>query len=160
MVSRISEAEFDRLEKIINDECHKVIKVKGVHYHRSDDVLRNFKAIAARKKRLTKYDIWDVYFTKHIDAITNAIEDNPDDPAAVAANLRGNIIDGINYLKFLAVSMYEEGHEPFGALEESEARHDFVGFRGRPVAHKENCAFCGTVDTQEKLAFAVNSCDC
>jgi hypothetical protein len=61
----------------------------------SEDVLANFKSVAARVGISTE-QAWAIYFLKHIDAITS-IMTRPDLPVAEAAE--GRFADAINYLR-------------------------------------------------------------
>ncbi len=55
----------------------KIINNKGAEYQTNEDVLSNFKSNAS-ELNLTKYQIWSVYFTKHVKSIISKIKDNPE----------------------------------------------------------------------------------
>lgn len=94
----------------------KIINNKGVEYQTNDDVLSNFKSNAEELK-LTKYQIWSVYFTKHIKSIISKIRDNPVNPNKNHKNeiepLKSRIIDAIAYLLFLYAMISEDTPEEF-----------------------------------------------
>lgn len=82
---------------------------KGKAYSGDVDVFANFKR-NAEKAGLTKYQIWLVYFNKHIDAITNSIKDNPDNPVDETESMQGRIDDAINYLELLEGMLEEDNN--------------------------------------------------
>ena len=62
---------------IFNDlfaDMTKLTTTKGHDYSGDKDVLDNFKR-NANNLGLTAYQVWSVYFNKHIDAINTAIKD-------------------------------------------------------------------------------------
>ncbi len=69
----------------------------------SNDVHKNFKSIAERIG-ITPFQVWLVYFLKHVDAITTALS-RRDAPAAEP--LQGRFADAVNYLK-LGWTLYVE----------------------------------------------------
>lgn len=84
----------------------KLLTEKGGAYAGQGDALSNFKRNAERLG-LTKYQIWAVYFNKHIDSINNAIQDSPNAPVDKTEGLRGRINDAITYLTILECLLQE-----------------------------------------------------
>lgn len=80
---------------------------KGAAYSSADDCLSNFKRNAERLS-LTKYQIWAVYFMKHIDAILNAISANPVAPEERSEGMCGRIMDARVYLELLYCMLHED----------------------------------------------------
>lgn len=83
-------------------ECQSVMGTKEVDYASREDTMANFKR-NAEHLGLTKYQVWAVYFGKHIDSINNAVKYHPENPQTETKSepLRGRIIDAINYLTIL-----------------------------------------------------------
>lgn len=96
MTAQTRDAIFADLDEICRNMCQN----KSADYAGKTDVLANFKRNAARLG-MSPYQIWAVYFNKHIDSINNAIAANPSAPACVTEPLKGRIIDAIVYLKLL-----------------------------------------------------------
>jgi hypothetical protein len=101
---------FDALQ---NEEL-KILSSKGVDYAGDEDALRNFK-INAERLGLSKYQVWEVYAMKHIDAILTSIRRNPNAPTRQAETLYGSILDGRNYLGLLACLLAEDDAKEEGA---------------------------------------------
>jgi len=80
---------------------------KGKDYSSKEDSLANFKRNAERLG-LTKYQVWLVYFNKHIDAINNSIRYNPDAPEVSSEPLEERIIDAITYLTLFKCLLEED----------------------------------------------------
>ncbi len=80
---------------------------KGKAYAGTGDVFANFKRNAERVG-VSKYQIWLVYFNKHIDSITNAIKQQPENPVDESEGLAGRIDDAKNYLDLLAGMLEED----------------------------------------------------
>lgn len=86
-----------------------ILEGKGNAYSSKEDTLSNFKKIAS-SLNLTKYQIWSVYFNKHIDAINNAIKDYPEYPEDKTEGMKGRIFDAINYLTILYCLLHEDNN--------------------------------------------------
>lgn len=102
--------ELDERLKHVNEifeERKQVLIDKGKSYAGNGDTLANFKRNAERLG-LSKYQVWAVYFNKHIDSINNAIQDNPLTPEDKSEGLKGRIIDATNYLDILYCLLYED----------------------------------------------------
>lgn len=84
----------------------KTMVQKGESYSGNEDVLSNFRRNAERLG-LSKYQIWAVYFNKHIDSINNAILNNPNNPVDKSECLLSRITDVIAYAIILE-SLLEE----------------------------------------------------
>lgn len=90
----------DRQIKIAREifaECIKTLETKGADYASDTDALANFKRNAERLG-MSKYQVWLLYFTKHVDAIINSIKRNPNNPQVESEPIRSRVIDNINYL--------------------------------------------------------------
>ncbi len=85
----------------------KMGDTKNKSYAGQGDTLANFKR-NAEALGLTKYQIWLVYFNKHIDSVNNAIKDNPSNPVDASESLTGRIIDIIVYSAILYCLLYED----------------------------------------------------
>jgi hypothetical protein len=91
-------------------EIKSIAESKGNAYSGSEDSLDNFKR-NAKNLGLSKYQIWNVYFSKHIDSINNAIKQNPEKPVDKSEGLHGRIIDAMTYLSILECLLKEDGCE-------------------------------------------------
>jgi hypothetical protein len=91
-----------------NDECLSTMTLKGDDYAGDIDANRNFKRIA-ESLGLTKYQVWSVYFNKHIDAVNNSIKRNPERPVRKAEGLKESLKDIINYSGILLSMLVEDG---------------------------------------------------
>jgi len=91
-------------------ECLETLLKKGKDYSSSEDCLSNFKRNAERLG-LTKYQVWLVYFMKHVDSICNAVKSNPDNPQVESEPLEGRITDIINYALILEALITEDRPE-------------------------------------------------
>ena len=87
-----------------------------------EDVLRNFKHVAARMG-ITTEQAWGVYFLKHIDAVVS-IMTRPDLPVSEAPP--GRFADAVNYLKL-----------GYAILEERQGR---ASTSSQPVNHSSDTA--------------------
>jgi len=97
------------------DECMDILASKGADYSGEEDGLANFKRNAERLG-LSKYQVWLVYFMKHIDSISNSIKGTPNDPQVESEPLSERCKDGVNYLALLHCMLledaeYEEGKD-------------------------------------------------
>ena len=92
----------DKLFDLASDEIAK----KGPSYEQDGDRLSNFKNQAARLG-LEPFQIWAVYFGKHIDAINNAIRRSPSIPHDESEGFESRLIDAAAYLA-LGYELYQE----------------------------------------------------
>lgn len=100
--------EAEKRTDALFKECIKVLRSKGADYAGSggnvhDNFIRN-----AQRLGLTKYQVWALYFNKHVDAINNSIKRSPTYPQVESEPLRGRIVDAINYLVRLESMVSEE----------------------------------------------------
>jgi hypothetical protein len=82
-------------------ESLKVFMDKGIDYSGDVDSLANFK-VNAERSGVTKFQVWQIYFNKHVDAINNAIKNNPENPEVASEPLKSRIVDIVNYAALLA----------------------------------------------------------
>ena len=94
---------FDYLEA----EERKLLRSKGLDYAGENDVLSNFKNNAYRLG-LSKYQVWAVYFMKHIDAISNSIPRGAEVPMLASESWESRIMDARNYLGLLVCMLRED----------------------------------------------------
>ena len=80
---------------------------KGRAYSGDTDAFENFKRNGERLG-LSKYQVWLVYFMKHIDSITNAVKNAPNAPVDQSEGLTGRVDDAINYLNLFAGMLKED----------------------------------------------------
>lgn len=96
----------DLTEKLFA-KCIEMGNKKNKSYAGQGDTLANFKR-NAEALGLTKYQIWLVYFNKHIDSINNAIKDNPELPVDASESIEGRVIDVIVYATILHALIHED----------------------------------------------------
>jgi len=101
--------ERTQIAKNIFDEVLKISESKGKAYAGEGDSLANFKRNAERLG-LSKYQVFGVYFNKHIDSINNAISQNPDKPVDKTEGLHGRIVDAVTYLCILDALLIEDNN--------------------------------------------------
>lgn len=89
------------------DECRNLLNTKGKDYSGNNDRFLNFKHNGTRLG-MEKYQIWAVYFAKHIDAIFNAIKDNPYEPKTNSEAIETRVQDAICYLALFYGMMLED----------------------------------------------------
>jgi len=92
--------ERQRIAKDRFAKCAKLLMTKGKDYAGDQDALSNFKGIAHRLG-ISKYQVWSVYFMKHVRAIINSIKANPENPQVESEPLEERITDVINYAVLL-----------------------------------------------------------
>lgn len=101
----------NQLAEELHSSSMETQKEKGDSYAgKSGDALSNFKR-NAENLGLTKYQVWAVYFGKHVDSISNAIKHSPELPKDDSEGLRGRIIDAKNYLDILYCLLIEDGEK-------------------------------------------------
>lgn len=89
------------------DQIRGLLVSKRVDYASDADVLHNFKE-SSDANGLTKFQIWGVYFTKHVSSILGAIRQSPNRPETMTEPLEQRIDDSIAYL-ILLKGLLEEG---------------------------------------------------
>lgn len=100
---------FDRMKiaDALFEECYKTLESKGKAYSGTEDALANFKENANRLG-MTKYQVWSIYFNKHIDSINNAIKANANSPVDLSEGLHSRVIDVIDYAVILEALLEED----------------------------------------------------
>jgi hypothetical protein len=106
----------DKLQENIEQLTEKVTQMlaaKGPEYQHGENVFSNFET-NANDLGLSRYQIWSVYFSKHVKSIINAIKNNPDNPgkAKLSEEYQGRIVDAIAYLHLLNAMIEEEKSKP------------------------------------------------
>jgi hypothetical protein len=99
---------MDLIKKIFNEECVATLETKGHDYTQgSDDANKNFKTLAKRlfRRGFDAFDIWAVFFFKHIDAIETWLQDR----VVKSEPIEARIMDAINYLFILRTLMVDDG---------------------------------------------------
>jgi len=87
----------------LNNHITEMLASKGPEYQSGENVFSNFEN-NARDLGLSRYQIWSIYFNKHVKSILNAIKDNPLEPEesnTLSESLNGRIIDAVAYLTLL-----------------------------------------------------------
>lgn len=92
-------------------ECIKTFEVKGEAYASNKDSLSNFKRNAERLE-MSPFQIWAVYFNKHVDSVNNAIAQNPACPVDKSEGLESRVTDLINYAMLLKCLLIENSKVP------------------------------------------------
>ena len=102
-----NETRMGIIQRITDDE-RTIIKVKGDSYAGLGDVLKNFKDVAS-DTGLTKYQVWGVYFGKHLGSVHNAIKQNPSAPVDGSEGMASRILDIRTYAGLLQCLLEEDG---------------------------------------------------
>ena len=84
-------------------ERYEIQKSKGEAYSGKDDALDNFKR-NAKNLGVSPLVVWNIYFSKHLDAIDSFIRGEYSDSEPI----RGRFMDAINYLE-LGYGLIEDG---------------------------------------------------
>ena len=94
--------QFEEVSDELYEMVIETLLRKGVEYQKDNNVFSNFEE-NAKDLGLSKYQIWNIYFNKHIKSISNAIKTNPEDPTAkeMPEKLQGRIVDAVAYLLLL-----------------------------------------------------------
>lgn len=101
----------EKLVAELFDECTAVLSAKGKSYAGRQDMNANFKRIA-EICGTSKYQVWQVYFNKHVESINNAIRREPGCPTSCdGESIRGRVIDLINYAVILETMQIEDADE-------------------------------------------------
>lgn len=95
--------EFDILTDLLLGEVRLMRDTKGKEYTDGLERFDNFNRLAAELD-LPRLKVWQVYFTKHMDAIRSYIRTGQ---THSTEPIRGRIVDAITYLTLLA-GMIEE----------------------------------------------------
>lgn len=91
--------DFYNLNKEILEKVQELLTKKGKSYQTNEDVLSNFKELSYLLG-MSKYQVWSIYFYKHIFSLINSIKENPQNPASLdeIESLESRITDLIAYL--------------------------------------------------------------
>jgi hypothetical protein len=101
--------ELVKLNEQILSKVSDILKNKGEEYQKDENVFSNFESNAV-ELGLTRYQIWSVYFTKHVKSIVSAIKKSPKNPEdkKLSEPYEGRIIDAIAYLLLLNAMVKSE----------------------------------------------------
>lgn len=98
----MKEDKFYKLVDEFHKECMDIMHTKGQAYSGKEDKLGNFKRVA-KNLSMTPEQVWYVYFSKHLDALSAYLRGEYIDSEPIM----GRIKDLINYL-YLFMGLYEE----------------------------------------------------
>ena len=86
------------IDKIV-ENINLTLLSKGKEYQKGENVFSNFES-NADDLGLTRYQIWSIYFNKHVRSILNAIKNNPQNPdnPDLSEKLDGRVMDANVYL--------------------------------------------------------------
>ena len=99
--------ERQRIAEVRFAKCAKLLFAKGKDYAGDKDALANFKQVASMLG-LTPFQVWGVYFLKHVMSVTNSIIANPQNPQVESEPLEERITDAINYLVLFEALLKEK----------------------------------------------------
>lgn len=106
----MNNVQRNELFKEVMNECAHLLNTKGADYaDELNDVLGNFKYTSARIG-VSKYQGWFFYFDKHVEAVRNGINKNPNNPEVHSESLDSRFFDLINYA-FLGLCLVREDRE-------------------------------------------------
>jgi len=88
-------------------KCLEVLMAKGRDYSGEGDCLNNFKQ-TARDLGMSKYQVWAIFFQKHIHSVLNSIKRSPEKPQVESEPLEERITDIINYAIILEALLDED----------------------------------------------------
>ena len=88
-------------------ESKELLLTKGKDYADDNDSLANFK-LNARLLGLSKYQVWSIYFMKHVESVLNAIKRSPEFPQVKSEPIENRIKDIINYAALLYCMLEED----------------------------------------------------
>ena len=93
----------DILNKMIEEE-RQILWAKGMDYSEDDDRTLNFKEIATMTRKFNKYEVWTVYFLKHVQSIIKFCMTGKTE----SENIENRILDARNYLVLLRAMIEED----------------------------------------------------
>jgi hypothetical protein len=102
-----------RITEQIFKDVLSMAETKGAAYAQQGDTLDNFKKVADATGQ-TMFQVWQVYFQKHILSINNAIMADPDFPVEHTEGMEGRILDAVTYLTLLQCLLTECGENRNG----------------------------------------------
>jgi len=94
--------QFYDLSESLIDSCMEIMKSKGLAYSGKNDSFANFKRVA-KNLCMSQYQVWHVYFSKHLDSLASWIKEEYSDSEPIESRIK----DLINYL-FLLYGMIKE----------------------------------------------------
>lgn len=95
--------QFDTITERILKEVQNMRDTKGKEYTGGYDRFDNFNRLA-EKLKVPRILIWDVYFSKHMDAIESYVRNGK----VLSEPIEGRIVDAITYLLLLAGMIAED----------------------------------------------------
>jgi len=90
-------------------EAMGMLTSKGKAYSPDSDALDNFKRNAG-KLGMQPFQVWSIYFSKHVDSIINAVRECPTIPHDASEGFHARLVDAAAYLA-LGVALYQESLE-------------------------------------------------
>jgi len=127
----MNRAEFtDFVKSVFENDILKLNEEKGNDYAGSADVFRNFSENGTRLG-LHPFQVWAVYFSKHIDAIITFTKDG----SVKSEPIEGRIDDAIMYLLLLRVMVASENQSK---LTESVIVYGKTETEARTAAHRKS----------------------
>lgn len=103
-----SKERLETIERFLENECFPLLEAKGHDYTQGNaEVNDNFKriAITLQGRGIDKYDVWAIYFQKHIDALTTWLNKRQMESSE---SLGSRIADLVNYLLILHTMLEED----------------------------------------------------
>ena len=95
--------EFYEIIDEFTEERRKIQSSKGEAYSGNQDALDNFKRNAV-KNGVSPLVVWNIYFSKHLDAIDSFVRGEYKDTESI----EGRFMDAINYLE-LGYGLIKDG---------------------------------------------------
>jgi hypothetical protein len=95
--------DFDRITERIITQVKTMRDTKGKDYAGGRDRFDNFNRLAT-KLGIPRIEVWDVYFSKHMDTIESYIRTGK----ILSEPVEGRIVDAITYLLLLAGMIAED----------------------------------------------------
>ncbi len=140
----MNQNQFDEVVLAITDECKQLLMDKGKDYSSVDDKLLNFKQ-AAQFTSCNKWQALEIYFFKHIQAISNWFKNGR---KQLNEDIKHRIRDSINYLILLEAMIVEEeqSHESQGDAAKTQIKCTF------PIGSKiEKVYYCRNASEYEQI---------
>ena len=127
----------------IFEQCLDIMRTKGLSYASQGDAAENFKRIA-EATGMTKYQVWAVYFGKHVLSLNNAVKRNPELPAVADGEpIAGRVADIINYAVLLAMMVEDDEGESEVEIKPLLTEKAYIeGWEPKVGAMVSNCKYC------------------
>lgn len=125
--------DFDKFTEDFFDSVRRMRDTKGKEYARTADRFDNFNRLAT-ELALSREKVWQVYFTKHWDAIRSYIDNKRE---FSEEGIHGRMIDAVTYLILLA-GMFKENASGTKRVSKADAEHGSIPRKrrmGRRVVH-------------------------